>query len=182
MNNHIIISESKRPYWQIPLASLFLTAGIGFLLYSLYKMHWNDDNLKPLGHNIESVISLIAIGVGLCYHKSVYIDTEKSKFRSTFEIGPIKLGQWKTISNYEYVSLFHQPLEDGNKIFEVNLWYDRNKHWELYEEFNYKDAFKIAFELSELLNIDLLDATVKNNFKWIDKKASKETSKIVYSN
>mgnify|MGYP000353802373 CR=1 FL=1 len=67
------------------------------------------------------------------------------------------------------------------KIFEVNLWYDRNKHWELYEKYNFEDAFKIAFELSELLNIDLLDATVPNNFKWIDKKASKETGKIVYS-
>ena len=182
MNKNIIVSERKRPYWQLPLAALFLTAGIGFLIYSLYKMYWNGDNTKPLGHSIESVMYLITIGVGLCYQKSVYIDTENSKFRSTFEIGPIKLGQWKTINNYEYVSLFHQPLEDGNKIFEVNLWYDKNKHWELYEKYNYDDAFKIAFKLSELLNIDLLDATVPHDYKWIDRKASKETRKIVYSN
>ncbi len=182
MNKNIIVSESRRPYWQIPLATLFFTAGIGTLLYSIYRMHWNDASLKLLGHNIESVIYLFAIGIGLCYQKSVYIDIEKSRFRSTFEIGPIKLGQWKTIFNYEYVSLFHQPLDDGNKIFEVNLWYDRNKHWELYEKYNFEDAFKIAFELSELLSIDLLDATVPNDFKWIDKTASKETGKIVYSN
>ena len=182
MSNTVIISESKRPYWQIPLASLFLTAGIGFLLYSLYKIHWNGPDLSPLRHNMESVLYLISIGICLCYQKSVYIDIEKSKFRSTFEIGPIKLGQWKTVSNYEYVSLFHQPLDDGNRIFEVNLWYNKNKHWELYEKYDYKDAFKVAFELSELLNIGLLDATVSNDYKWIDKKASKETGKIVYSN
>ena len=55
-----------------------------------------------------------------------------------------------------------------------------NKHWDLYEEFNYPDAFKIAFELSELLNIDLLDATMPNNFRMIDKNASKEAGKVVY--
>ena len=54
-------------------------------------------------------------------------------------------------------------------MFEVNLWYDRVKRIELYERDNYMDAFRIGFHMSEKLNIDLLDATVPNNNKWIDK-------------
>ncbi|MDO5971553.1 hypothetical protein Q4Q35_17250 [Flavivirga aquimarina] len=180
MNKHMIVSEKQRPLWQRIVASLFFTAAIGFLAYTLYTAHWNDDNLINIGHDIKGVIYLIGFGIAFSFHQSVYIDIKKSKFRQTYEIGPIKLGQWKTINNYEYVSIFHQPLEDGDKIFEVNLWYDRNKHWELYEKYDYKAAFLIGYELSELLQIDILDATVPNNYKWIDKKTSKETGKMVY--
>lgn len=67
-------------------------------------------------------------------------------------------------------------------MFQINLWNNKNKHWSLYEEFNFKDAFSIAFELSELLNIELLDATVPGNFRWIDKKATKEHGKLKYLN
>lgn len=179
-DEHIIISERNRPYWQIPIASLIFTSAIGLLIFYLYKTDWKDDHLIDLGHNIKSVIYLFAFGVAFCYQKSVYIDTKKSKFRQTFEIGPIKLGEWKTITNLEYISLFHEPLTDGNKIYEINLWYEKNKHWELYEEYDYSEAFKIGFKLSEQLNIDFLDATVPNNYKWIDKKASKKSGKVKY--
>jgi hypothetical protein len=180
MNKNIIVSEKQRPLWQRIIASLFFTAAIALLLYTLFKQNWSDENLINIGHDIKSGIYLIGFGVAFSFHQSVYIDIENSKFRATFEIGPVKLGQWKTISNYEYVSIFHQPLEDGNKIFEVNLWYDRNKHWELYEKYDYKEAFLIGYEISELLQINILDATVPNNFKWIDKKTSKETGEMVY--
>ena len=34
--------------------------------------------------------------------------------------------------------------------------------------------------MKSLLQMDILDTTVPNNYKWIDKKASKETGKMVY--
>lgn len=180
MENNIIVSEKQRPLWQRLIASLFFTAAISLLLYTVFKANWTDENSINIGHNIKSVIYLISFGIAFSFHQSVYINIKQSKFRSTIEIAPIKLGQWKAINNYEYVSIFHQPLDDGNKIFEVNLWYDRNKHWELYEKYNYKEAFLIGFEISDLLDIGLLDATVPNNYKWVDKKTSKEKSKMVY--
>ncbi|MEC3906467.1 hypothetical protein VOI54_05525 [Tamlana sp. 2201CG12-4] len=182
MKAHVIVSEKQRPLWQRLIASMFFTAAIAFLIYILYNANWNDENSIHIGHNIKSVIYLIAFGIAFSFHQSVYIDLKNSKFRSTIEIGPIKLGQWKTISNYEYVSIFHQPLSDGEKIFEVNLWYDRNKHWELYEKYDYKEAFLMGFEISDLLQIDILDATEPNNYRWVDKKASKETGALVYLN
>ncbi|MBQ0768743.1 MAG: hypothetical protein KBT58_05590, partial [Bizionia sp.] len=103
----------------------------------------------------------------------IYIDLEKSKFRSTKEIGPIKIGRWVKIENYEYVSIFTKRLNNGGLTFNVNLWYNTNRHFTLYSEPNFESAIEIAYNLSEELNIDLLDATIANDYKWIDKEALK---------
>ncbi|OMP32521.1 hypothetical protein [Mangrovimonas sp. DI 80] len=169
-SNQLIISESPRPKWQIPIAALFFTAATYFIILIIFNVVWNDKTIRDIGLLFKFVVYLSVFGTSFCFQKSVHIDLKKSRFRSTFEIGPVKLGQWKTISSYEYVSVFHQPLENGHKIYEVNLWYDTNKHWELYEEYNPKEAFRIGFELSELLDIDLLDATTPNDYKWMDKE------------
>ena len=173
-NSNIIVSERNRPFWQIVIASLFFAFAFVLLGFSLYNADWKDGSLKDLRHNLKSVICLVGFGIGFSFQKSVYIDIDKSKFRSTFEIGPIKLGQWKTINNYEYVSVFNQPQVDGNNVFEVNLWYDKNKHWELYEKYDFEEAFLIGYKISEQLNIDLLDATIPNDYKWVDKVELKQ--------
>jgi hypothetical protein len=164
-----IISETARPIWQIPIAALFFSVSTLILLYALYQIDFTEKGLMQFVHRIEPSIYLIAIGVGFTLTKSIHIDMENSRFRPTYNIGPLKFGSWQTINNYQYVSVFHQPTTGGDYIFEVNLWYDNNKHFELYEEDNYKEAFLIGYDLSELLNIDLLDATEPNNFKWVDK-------------
>jgi len=169
MISNTIISESPRPIWQIPIAALFFTLAFGIMGYKVFL--WATTN-QPLGIRLldfEGVIYFTGIGASFCSRKRIHIDISNSRFRPTIEVGPLKIGSWQTIKNYQYVSVFHQPTIDGDYIFEVNLWYDNNKHFELYEEDNYKEAFLIGFELSEQLNIDLLDATVPNDFKWIDK-------------
>ena len=169
MKSEIIISESNRPIWQIPIAALFFSLATLIILSALYKIEFTEKELILFLNQIKPSLFLISLGIGFTLTKSIHIDTENSKFRPTYNIGPIKFGQWQQIENYEYVSVFHQPLKGGGYIFEVNLWYNKNKHFELYEEYNYKEAFLIGYELSEQLNIDLLDATEPNNFKWVDK-------------
>ncbi|WP_299105952.1 hypothetical protein [uncultured Winogradskyella sp.] len=164
-----IISESPRPIWQIPIAALFFTITTLLILLALYQIEFTEKGLIIFLHRIKPCIFFVSIGIGFTLTKSIHIDIENSKFRPTYNIGPLKIGSWQTIKNYEYVSVFHQPIIGGDYIFEVNLWYDNNKHFELYEEDNYKEAFLIGYELSEQLNIDLLDATEPNNFKWVDK-------------
>lgn len=178
-SKHIIISENPRPLWQIAIASLFFTAAFAILILFFYQK-WSNVDGKSIKRLVDALCYLIVFGITFSFKKSVYIDIKKSKFRSTFEIGPIKLGQWQTINNYEYVSIFHQPLKDGNKIFELNLWYNDNQHWELYEKNDFREAFLIGYEISEILQIDILDATVPNDYKWIDKKHFKETGVVKY--
>ena len=170
MKSNNIISESARPIWQIPIAALFFTLAFGIIAYKFFL--WITTN-QPLGIRIldfEGVIYFAGIGASFCSRKRIHIDIANSRFRPTIEIGPIKFGSWQTIKNYQYVSVFHQPIEGGDYIFEVNLWYNNNKHFELYEENDYQEAFLIGYELSEQLHIDLLDATEPNNFKWVDKE------------
>ena len=180
MEKYIIVADRQRPLWQRIIASLLLTIAIVYLIYTIIYVKWVIEDPRNFGYHIKRAIILATFGVSFSFQKNVYINFKKSKFRSTFEIGPIKLGEWKTINNYEYVSIFYEPLVDGEKIFEVNLWYDKNKHWELYEKYDFAEAFAIGFEISELLNIDLLDATKPYNYRWVDKESLKKTGEIKY--
>ena len=170
---HLIISETHKPFWQKLIAALCFTVIFGiiisFFLYNIFDL----SSFKAVGTMTEGIIYLTGIGIGFSRHKKVYIDLKESKFRATTEVGPFKIGKWTTIKNYEYVSIFHQLLSDGSYIFEVNLWYDKNKHFQLYEKNNFEDALTVAYHLSEELNTDLLDATIANDYKWIDKEALK---------
>lgn len=76
---------------------------------------------------------------------------------------------------FEYVSLFAV----NETTFEINLW-SKKTSTGIYMKSIFKEAFTIAFELSEVLKIDLLDATIPNNYKWVNKKASKEKGEMVY--
>ena len=170
VKEHIIISERKRPFWQVFVASFIFTIAFALLIWVIYKTFLRPEVYLATLRLSKTVLYLFVFGTFFCFRNSVYIDLKQSRFRPTFEIGPIKLGQWKTITNYEYVSVFRQPLVNGAVIFEVNLWYDKNKHWELYEKNNAREAFNIGYEISENLQIELLDATVPNEYKFIDKK------------
>ena len=169
MKSELIISEANRPMWQTIVAAFLYTATLALIFISFYNTKWEYNSLLYSAKKMKGVILVLIAAVSFSSIKKVYVDLENSKFRSTFEVLFIKFGKWKTINNYEYVSVFHQPLKGGNYIYEVNLWYDRNKHLKLYEQYNYTEAFKIGYLLSEKLKIDLLDATVPNDYKWVDK-------------
>lgn len=173
----IIISERHRPIWQIPIAALFFTLAFGPIFYKLFLGLTSDAPLQLGLGDFHISIYFCALGVSFTYKKRVYIDLTHSKFKPCFEVGPLKFGKWVTIKTYEYVSVFHQSLTDGSYIYEVNLWYDNNKHFQLYEKNDYNEAILMAYQISEELKIELLDTTVPHNYKWIDKDALK-TKKI----
>ena len=53
-----------------------------------------------------------------------------------------------------------------NEIFKLNLFYNRNKRIEAYRTYDNNDAFKKAKEIGALLNVDVLDATMRES-KWL---------------
>ena len=174
----IIISERKRPFWQLIVAAVCFTVAIALILGTLIPF-FIDTNIfdnYPKGFFIPFYLTMYA--TYLSANRCIYIDIEKSKFRKTKEVGPIKIGGWTTIKNYEYVSLFTERLRDGRVSFSVNLWYNNNHHFTLYDEYDFESALEIAYNLSEELNIDLLDATIANDYKWIDKEALKSTEGV----
>ena len=95
----------------------------------------------------------------------VCLALNKNKLISRYQLGPFSKDILSEIPELEYVAVFLNSKEE----FEVNLWYQGNKHYQMYQ-FEEKDqAMNLAKITSTKLNIDLLDATVKGDFKWVDK-------------
>lgn len=170
----IFIAGGRRPLWQVIIAAALFTIGFFIFVSFSYNGYQRGALFESFGHGLEVLIYFWGAAIGFTFTKGIQIDAQNSKFKNTFEIGPLKLGEWKKIPSPEYVSVFQQPLSDGGYIFEVNLWYDTNKHWQLYTNTDYRDTFLIGFDLSEQLGIDLLDATTPNDYKWIDKEQWRE--------
>lgn len=178
---NIIISESPRPFWQLPVAALFFTLAIALIILQLTDLELTPFGFKKVIYSFEIIVLLISFGVGFSSKKTIYVDLKSMIFRPTLEIGPLKLGKWIKILHPEYVSVFLTPKADGFTSYEINLWHNRNMHLELFERDNYVDAFRMAFELSQELELPLLDSTIPNNFQWVDKEATKDSGKIIYT-
>lgn len=178
MKKNIEYIERKNSLFFRVVAALCFTATIGLIVYffSTMKFSWEKKYLYAHFDLLQVVFVLVFFGIYCSYTINCHFDFEEKRFKREFALGVLKFGKWKPLPKIDYISLY----ATGQNVFQVNLWNYKNKHWDLYEEFNYKDAFRIAFELSELLNIDLLDATERHNFRWIDKNATKEKGEVVY--
>ena len=179
MQKKIVYIERQNSLFFRITAALFYTTIIGLIIHFILTMDfsWEEKHFYAHFDYLQIIFILLFLAIYFSYTINCHFDFEKKLFKREYTIGIFKYGKWKSLPKLDYISLF----AINQSTFQINLWNNENKHWDLYEEFNFEDAFKIAFELSELLNIDLLDATVRNDFKWIDKKASKDTGKIVYS-
>jgi len=51
-------------------------------------------------------------------------------------------------------------------VIHINLFYDRNKKITSFRTQNRKEAFNLAHEIAQILNIDILDATERES-KWL---------------
>ncbi len=70
--------------------------------------------------------------------------------------------------NIEYVSVFRQLKENKSYTYEVNLWVKGNRSFTIYEGLDLGATFAMGKTTAKTLNVDLLDATVPNDFKWVD--------------
>ena len=120
------------------------------------------------------------------------IDLESKTYRKTDSLLGFTIGKWQTLQNLEYISVFNTTeditvrvltAETTNSfpIIVLNIFYERNKKITIYKTENIKDAFDVASHIADALAIDLLDATVKNDYKWVDKDALREKGEIIYT-
>ena len=126
--------------------------------------------------NIFSLV-LSGIGVFLMLQEGSEIDLASKKYREIYSVLSLSFGKWKDLPEIEYVSIFKTKENKkvqgmgasasfSNNIYKLNLFYDRNQKIEAYRTDNLDDAFENAKYLSEVLNINILDAT-KRESKWL---------------
>ncbi|MGH2666255.1 hypothetical protein [Flavobacterium sp.] len=168
--NLIIVSEGKKPFWQTVIAALLFMASIVFLFNFFYDLYVSGiaAETKTTKRVIGYLkLSLFAFFGGLKFSliKTLFIDSEREKLKTEYRVGIFKVNYYSEIPQLEYVSVFKNSQKE---IFEVNLWYKGNKHFNVsnYEELQAALDFGIVF--SKKLNLDLLDATEKGNSKWIE--------------
>ena len=132
-------------------------------------MGLNEKNIRVIKGNVSLFsLSIYAFLGALNFSviKTLFINTEKQKLKTQFSVGIIKVNYFSKIPELKYVSVFKNTT---NENIEVNLWYSNNKH---FNAANYKlidEAMDFGLLFSNKLNLDLLDATEKGNFKWVDK-------------
>ncbi len=83
---------------------------------------------------------------------------------------PFHFGKWQKSPEIQYVLVFRQPKQDVNYIYEANLWYQRNEHFNVYESDIKAPAFKMGENIVKILNVKLLETTEPNNFRWVNLK------------
>lgn len=168
---NIIISEGNRPLWQIIIAALFYT--LAFILLGMFFFGYEivfQEEIDSQGDIGAVWTAGFCISQGILFSsvKHIFFDLTNKKYKEQYQVGPIKIGRWKTLPKIDYVSVFKQPKENGNYIFETNLWYQGNKHFNIYENLYLDPAFLMGESVAKTLEVKLLDATEANNFKWVN--------------
>ncbi|KAA5827277.1 hypothetical protein FPF71_00075 [Algibacter amylolyticus] len=180
MDKTLTYIERQKPLWLRISAAILFTIVAGLIFHFVITMDFSLEERHFYGHfdYFQTIFILLFLAIYFSYTVNCYFDFGTKLFKREKTIGIFRYGRWKPLPDLDYVSLF---AVNAN-TFEINLWHSKNKHWDLYEKYDFKDAFTIAYELSELLDISLLDATIPGDFKWVDKKATMESGNMVYVN
>lgn len=173
--NAVITYTRKVPVWK-------KIAGITAVLIGLYGIIIQLD-----------FILLVPLVLGLVLLKTdgSEINLESRTYRKTTSFLGVKFGAWKTLNNPEYISVFNTTedvtiralsAETTNTfpIIVLNIFYEKNKKITVYKTKNINDAFDVASHIADALLIDLLDATTKGDYKWVDKDVLRENGAIEY--
>lgn len=137
-------------------------------------------------------IVLMAISLRLLQTEGSEIDLASKKYRKFFSVLGMNFGKWKKLPEIEYVSVFlteenislwvsSASTNVVNEIYKINLFYDSNKKIEAFTSYDKDEAFKIGHHIAEALITDLLDATNKGDFEYVDKEHYRETGEIKHT-
>lgn len=156
----IYISQGIRPLWHRLIAASCFTIAI-FLLYLFFKGVY-------YGNIVPSIIALFSIpvvyGVNFSLVKTYNFDIPNKRYKTIKSIGPLKWEKWVDFENLSYVAAFLNV----KGYYEVNLWYNRNKHFNIANFAEIDDALHCIKELASKLQLDALDAaTDSRDSKWL---------------
>ncbi|RAR72572.1 hypothetical protein [Flavobacterium aciduliphilum] len=155
----LIIFPGKIPIWRLVIASALLTLVLYYLYLALtffYYLGFTEMAFKSLARVIKLITYPMFLIVSLSMTKTILIDTDKDKLISRYQLSSFSKDVLSKIPELEYVAVFFNSKEE----FEVNLWYQGNKHYQMYRFEKKEEAMNLAMITSTKLNIDVLDATV----------------------
>ncbi len=147
--------------------NLIAAVGIMVLITMIYLAFATTDFTQDNGWRGFASWITVAIIVGTTAVKPVVtqqlqIDLTKNTYQKGYRLGPLSIGKWKILPRPDYISIFRQPLKNGKFNFEMNLWYDKIRHIELFYFDDPEQGFKTAQQVATVLKTNLVDARIPN--------------------
>ncbi|MEN2402053.1 hypothetical protein GKZ90_0019845 [Flavobacterium sp. MC2016-06] len=165
IDDDIIIYTTKRPFWHyliaIPLYVLIVP-----LLYKMVELFYDRKGLNGLQF-IVTMFFVLVCAAGLTFTKRIYTNSKFKDIRFNFKLFGFRLMKDVVFENIRYISV-HRNNRDRD--FEIKIWLTETKKETISIFFDLESAFKFATNIAVGLDINLLDATEKGNFKWIEKE------------
>lgn len=166
--NNIIISSKQKHFWQFVVAAFLFTTAIALIWLGCSRMThpnlYTRDEYRNSIIIIEIAIFPLLFAFVFSLNMKIQIDTKSKEIKEIYSLGDFSFKLKSKIKNLEYISVFL-----NNEVYFLMMWYENNKHESLCGFNDFASAMEYAKEIANKLNIDLLDATEKGNFKWVDK-------------
>lgn len=156
---------TKRPFWNFILALplYFFTISMIFKAVDLFYLGKIMDALKFVG----AVFFMFVCAAGLTFTKEVYTNMNLKTLRFRFTLFKVPLCKDSIFKNVQYVSLYRNH---SDRDFEVKIWLYETKKKSISVHFNFETALDYALRIANALDVNLLDATEKGNFRWVEKQ------------
>ena len=168
----VAIFEKKRSWYELLLASVFYSA----IIYMVTLIVYYGFIEVSTEICIRACVTLVFFGTycfvyGLKFSatKNLLVDLDTNLIISIYIVGPFSYDVKSKVTEFEYVSFFQDKWGE----YGTSLWYVKNRHYKMYSFENKDAACQFSLDISNKLNIDLLDATEKGNFKWLEKEGQK---------
>lgn len=168
-SEEIILASYKRPIWHSVVAAsmyvlVFLFIWLGyFRLTHPYLYKWYEYNNSVVFFTLT--IFPLLLGGYYSVNQKIFINTQTKKIRCNFNFGFFKYNTYETIENVEYISIFYLSNQE---TYAINLWLKKNRIYSLCRFDDFDSALEAGKIIAKKLKIDLLDATEKGNFKWVE--------------
>lgn len=163
-----LVYSSKRPFWHFLIAIP--------LYYFMFRTTCKTFELFYSGRIWYAVQFLVAMfflfvcAAGITFTKKVYTNSRDKNVRFNFTIFGIPLCKDTIFKNIQYVSVYKNHTD---RDFEVNIYFTETKKKSISVYLDSQQSFKLAKSIAKGLEVDLLDATEKGNFVWIEKEKLK---------
>lgn len=154
----VVISQGSRTLLDNIIAAACYTLAV-FCLYRCFT------DLKHLGTYAYVGTTCFMFGLRFSISKFYRFNFENNRFRDISAIGPVAWGNWVKYNELSYVAVFLNAKD----FYEVNLWYDHNRHFNFSNYKELGDALAGAREIAEILELSTYDAgTDPYNGVWQD--------------
>ncbi|MEM7186107.1 MAG: hypothetical protein AAF466_05565, partial [Bacteroidota bacterium] len=164
----IYVSKGHKAFWKLlfPYSCFALAIYCGYHAWVKFFSAGVEHRGLVLIVSFLLILPLVVIGIYFSRIEDFYFDFGTKRYKAVTRVGIFKVGTWKRFQNLNYVSLFSN-LDDN---YQLNLWYDGNRHFKIDTFWLYKDAQRIGKEIAEQLDIEFYDADAEMKASLVSSK------------